>query len=124
MKKFVLISVMMLFFIAGQSYAMEYSKAANISKEKKIQVEKRHHSRVANLFSKVKTKVTTVKKQIKDNIDNILGGMSSQLRTSVILMVIGLIFLILASAIGGSIIWAVGAIFFVLGALLLLLSLL
>lgn len=70
------------------------------------------------------SKIQQIEKKIVEFSENFGNYVKGNLHTAIILMVIGLIFLILASAIGGSIVWAAGAVFFIIGALLLLLYLL
>ena len=80
---------------------------------------------VSKHFPKIFPNKIQKAKKIYKKLSKKLDNQAASLRTAIILMVIGLIFLILASAIrDGGIVWAVGVIFFLIGAILLLLELL
>jgi len=122
MKKFLIFSLFFAFLFAGNINANQ----AVTSHEKKgsevISMQKDHNF-FKTIKTKVNAKVNNIKQKISNSINDIKTSLGGDLKTAVVLMVIGLIFLILAGALSwGGIVYAVGAIFFVIGALLLLLN--
>jgi Flp pilus assembly protein TadB len=120
MKKILLVGLLFAFIFAGHSYAAQKYVVESNATSQTVKTTKK-----ANFFHKALTnineKVHQLKQKVSDEISQIKSSLGGKLQTAIVLMIIGLIFLILAGAIGGSIVWAVGAIFFVIGALLLLL---
>jgi hypothetical protein len=118
MKKIIVLLIVGLFSLnlafAGQ--VVYNSNKQNVSIEKKAD----------NIFVKIKTQVVNKIDNIKQDIKDIKKALfTADLKLSLILMVIGLIFFILAGAVrDGGVIWAIGVIFFLIGAILLLFNLL
>ena len=76
------------------------------------------------LWNKAKTAVTKKVTQVKKIVKAIKTNYGGTLRTALLLMLIGVIFFILAKVLNdGGIVWAVGAVFFLIGAIFLLLYL-
>ncbi len=124
MKKLALLLILAVFLSMNFTYA---TKNLSIVETKTVE-QNAFSNDDGNFFSVLKTKITkkvTKIKKIFDNWSKKLKNYTQSLRTAIIIMAVGLIFLILASAgIGGGIVWAVGAIFFLVGAVLLLLEIL
>lgn len=118
MKKIIVLLIVGLFSLnlafAGQ--IVYNSNKINLSVEKKAD----------NIFVKIKTEIANKIDSVKQDIKNIKKALfTADLKLSLILMVIGLIFFILAGAVrDNGVIWAIGAIFFLIGAILLLFNLL
>ncbi len=123
MRKITLLFLIFAFFGLNYSFA-SISVKDNTKVEAKVSIEKKN----AKIFDVFKTKIkdgTQKIKKVYNEVKEKINNYSSNLKTAIVLMVIGLIFLILGGAgLGGSIVWAVGAIFFIIGALLLLLDIL
>lgn len=116
MKKFAVIILILAIFGLNFSFAAQTSVAPkNVEKQSIVK---------SNILNKIVTKIQDSKQKIRTGIDNLKKQLGGSLQTALLLMVVGLIFLILAGIIGGSIVWAAGAIFFLIGAVLLLLYLL
>lgn len=122
MKRITIIAILIAFLGLNFGFSAETVKMSQKSATEQIQVKKE-----ANFFNKIKTKASHKIQKIKKTFDIIKDKLNQQtqsLRTAIILMAIGLIMIILASAVGGSVVYAVGAIFFIIGAVFLLLELL
>ncbi|MBN2662310.1 MAG: hypothetical protein JXR68_01560 [Bacteroidales bacterium] len=122
MKRITIIAILIAFLGLNFGYAAETVKMSQKSATEQIQVKKE-----ANFFNKIKTKASQKIQKIKKTYDILKDKLNQQtqsLRTAIILMAIGLIMIILAPAVGGGIVYAVGAIFFIIGAVFLLLELL
>lgn len=124
MKKITILVLLFAFLSVNIGLAAETAvKNDNIQTVKTSDVKKD-----IKIFSKIKKGVTDKVNQAKETYNKIsekLNNVSGGMRTALILMVVGLVFLILAGPIGGgSIVYAVGAIFFLIGAILLLLEIL
>lgn len=124
MKKIALLLILAVFLSMNFTYA---TKNLSIVETKTVE-QNAFSNDDGNFFSVLKTKITKKVSKIKkifDNWSKKLKNYTQSLRTAIIVMAVGLIFLILAGAgVGGSIVWAVGAIFFLVGAVLLLLEIL
>lgn len=122
MKKFTIIALLIAFLGLNFGFSAEAAKSVQNSGVEQVKTQKEF-----KLFDNLKTKTTQKIQKIKDTYDifkNKLQQQTQSLRTAIILMAIGLIMIILAGAIGGSVVYAVGAIFFIIGAVFLLLELL
>jgi len=120
MKKITIIALLIAFLGLNFSYAAETATASKNSAIEIIKADK-----PTNIFGKLKTKVTNKVQKVKEVYDVLntkLQQQTQNLRTAIILMAVGLVLIILAPAVGGSIVYAVGAIFFIIGAVFLLLE--
>ena len=132
MKKISLLVLLFIFLSVNFAVARSAEAVSALDTKTEIvksQTEKNDVENVdGSILSILKSKVTSKYQKynsIFDKVSEKIKNAPESMRTAIILMVVGLIFLIIASAgIGGSIVWAVGAIFFILGALMLLLELL
>lgn len=113
MKKLVLLLLVFSIVFANISFAGQKT-ATTKNLENSISVEK------SGFFGKI----DIVKEKISKSYEKIKKNLGGSLRTALLLMLVGILFLVLASVIGGGIVWTVGAIFFLIGAVLLLLYLL
>lgn len=115
MKKLILLLVAISFIFANVSFASQNTTTSKTLKTN-ISVEK---TGIWGKIDVVKEKISKGYEKIKKTL---VGG---TLRTSLLLMLVGLLFIVLASIIGGGdIVLIVGAIFLFIGAALLLLYLL
>ncbi|MBN2893746.1 MAG: hypothetical protein JXL97_17890 [Bacteroidales bacterium] len=122
MKKLAILTLLIAFLGLNFGFA-----AVNSTDNSKVQTVKTDVKKDGKFFTKIKNKIENKVDKVKETFSILkekLQNQTQDIRTALILMVIGLIFLILAGAIGGSIVWAVGAIFFLIGAVLLLLEIL
>ena len=113
MKKLVLLLLAISFVFANLSFVGQNTTTSK-SLNSTISVEK------SGFFGKI----DVVKEKISKGYEKIKKTLGGSLRTALLLMLVGILFLVLASVLGGGIVWTVGAIFFLIGAVLLLLYLL
>ena len=129
MKKITIFILFFTFLSVNFAFAGGAEAVSSDNETKNAQVEKTFVVEENTIiFDIVKTKIATKSKKFNDIFDEMsekIKNAPQSMRTAIILIVVGLIFLLLAGATGwGSIVYAVGAIFFLIGALLLLLELL
>ncbi len=115
-----IISLLFAFIFASNVSANQAAKSQQKYGSEKIIMHKDHNF-FKTLKTNINTKVNKIKKKVLDNINDIKTALGGNLRTALILMVIGLVFILLSGAVGGNVVFAVGAIFFIIGALFLLL---
>lgn len=123
MKKTLLFSLILVILFSVSSFAVQttsyvYSETSPV---KTSRVE--NHGLFKKIKKEVKSRINFAKASIKKikSLNDSLHGIN--LQTAIILMVLGLIFMIIAGAVhDNGIVWAVGAIFFLIGAIFLLLT--
>jgi hypothetical protein len=120
MKKLMLLTFLFAFLFAGQANA-SVTAVNNLKKSETVTIVKHN-----NFFAKVKDQVKEKVTQGIDKFKSIKKALKTAgLYKAMLFMVIGLLFMIVAGAIhDNGIVWAVGAIFFLIGAVFLLLDLL
>jgi len=129
MKKISFLLVAIIIFAVNFSFAsvstVDNVKNISVKTENIIAQQEITKDAPVSLFAKIKNKISTVKQTVKNTVENVKSSIPAGLKTPLILMLVGLLFFVLAGVVfNNSIIWAVGAIFFIVGAVLLLLQLL
>jgi len=123
MKKTLLLSLILVFLVSINGFATQTNTLHLTTSS--AQIKKNEDGLFKTIKKSIKSKIKETKatvQKLKILKNKYAGGIG--LKTSILLMVIGLIFMIIAGAIGDhGIVWAVGAIFFLIGAIFLLLSL-
>ena len=117
MKKILLLTLGFIIMFATANYAAVTTYANNTSQAITVKPTK-------GLWNKARTTVTKKITEVKKIVKALKTNYRGTLRTALILMLVGVIFLILAGVLNDhGIVWAVGAVFFLIGAVFLLLYL-
>jgi Flp pilus assembly protein TadB len=116
MKKIAVLILVLAILGLNLSYAAQTSVATK-------NVEK-HNVVKSNILNKIVVKIQDTKEKIKTGIDNLKKQLGGSLHTALLLMVVGIIMILVGSILGIGIVWEIGALFFLIGAVLLLLYLL
>jgi Flp pilus assembly protein TadB len=129
MKKISFLLVALIIFAVNFSFAsvstVDNVKNISVKSDNFTIQQKIEKNAQVNLFTKINNKILTVKQKVKKTIENVKSNGLGGLKTPLLLMLVGLLFFLLAGVFySNGIIWTVGAIFFIVGAILLLLQLL
>ncbi len=115
MKKFLLLTLAFIIMFGTANYAAVSTFVDNSNQTITVKPTK-------SLWNKAKTAVTKKITEVK-KIAKVLKTNYGGLRTSILLMAVGVIFIMLGYALKINLVYVVGAIFFIIGALFLLLYL-